>query len=166
MKRIIVIGCPGSGKSTFSKKLHNITDIELFHLDMMFWNSDGTTVPQEVFREQLSEVLGKEAWIIDGDYASTMELRIQMCDTVFFLDYPTQVCLEGIRSRIGKARSDMPWVETAEDEELIKKVLRYNSDNREKVLELIGRYQTKEIHIFKSRREADEYIDALIHNSR
>lgn len=166
MKRIIVIGCPGSGKSTFSGKLHNITGIRLIHLDMMFWNPDGTTVPRDSFRASLSEVLRQDTWIIDGDYASTMELRIQRCDTVFFLDYPTQVCLKGIRSRIGKTRSDMPWVEKEEDEELIKKVLRYNSDNREEVLELIGRYQTKEIHIFKSRREADNYIEELLCNDR
>ena len=48
MKRIIVIGCPGSGKSTLSRKLHKITGIPLFHLDMMYWNADRTIVDKVV----------------------------------------------------------------------------------------------------------------------
>ena len=60
MKKIIVIGCPGSGKSTFSQILHNITDIPLFHLDMMYWNEDKTTVDKEVFLERLNNTLQKE----------------------------------------------------------------------------------------------------------
>ena len=97
MKKIIVIGCPGSGKSTFSRELHKVTGIELFHLDMMYWNSDKTTVERDVFLERLNLVLKKDEWIIDGNYASTMELRLQNCDTIFFLDYPLELCLEGIR---------------------------------------------------------------------
>ena len=68
MQKIIVIGCPGSGKSHFSKELHKVTHIPLHHLDMMFWNSDKTTVAKEIFRSRLDEVLLQEQWIIDGNY--------------------------------------------------------------------------------------------------
>ena len=95
----MVIGCPGSGKSTFSRTLHKLTGIPLFHLDMMYWNSDRTTVDKAVFREQLSNTLQKDEWIIDGNYGSTMELRLQACDTVIFLDYSLNVCLDGIKAR-------------------------------------------------------------------
>lgn len=108
MKKIMVIGCPGSGKSTFSRALHDATDIPLYHLDMMYWNADKTTVEKSVFREYLANTLQKDEWIIDGNYGSTMEMRIQACDTVIFLDYPLEVCLEGIKTRRGKARTDMP----------------------------------------------------------
>ena len=53
MKKIIVIGCPGSGKSTFSRELHERTRIPLYHLDMLFWNADKTTVEKSVFLELL-----------------------------------------------------------------------------------------------------------------
>ena len=86
MKKIIVIGCPGSGKSTLSRKLHSITKIPLYHLDMMFWNEDKTTAEKSVFLERLSDVLTKDSWIIDGNYSSTMEIRMNECDTVIFLD--------------------------------------------------------------------------------
>ena len=99
MKKIIVIGCPGSGKSTFSKALHEVTGIPLFHLDMLFWNGDKTTVERAVFLRRLSKIMENSRWILDGNYGSTMEYRMQACDTVIFLDYPLDVCIGGIKER-------------------------------------------------------------------
>ena len=161
MKKIIVIGCPGSGKSTFSKKLHKITGIPLFHLDMLYWNEDKTVVEKEIFLERLSEILQKDAYIIDGNYASTMEMRMSRCDTVFFLDYPTDICLEGIRERRGKERSDMPWVEKSEDEEFVEFIKNYAQQNRPEVIELLSKYPYKNIFIFSNRSEADEFLMSI-----
>lgn len=158
MKKVIVIGCPGSGKSTFARDLREKTGLPLYHLDMLYWNADRTTAEKAVFRARLDEVLGKDEWIIDGNYGSTMESRLAACDTVFFLDYPTEVCLEGIRARRGKARSDMPWVETEEDEEFTEFIKSYNSESRPQVLALLEKYGDKSICIFKSRAEADRYL--------
>ena len=159
MQRIIVIGCPGSGKSRLSRALHNKTGIPLYHLDMMYWNADKTTVEKSVFLERLSAVLEKDAWIIDGNYGSTMELRMAACDTVIFLDYPLEVCLDGIKERRGKPRSDMPWVETEEDAEFIEFIKNYNEQQKPKVLELLGKYSDKNIVIFKSREQADAFLN-------
>ena len=163
MNRIMVIGCPGSGKSTFSKALHEITDIPLYHLDMLYWNADKTTVDKAVFREKLSGTIQKSQWIIDGNYGSTIELRLKACDTVIFLDYPVDVCLNGIRDRRGKARTDLPWIEKSdeEDAEFIEFIKNYNSQNRPKVMALLDKYSDREIYIFKSRNEADEFLNKL-----
>ena len=166
MKKVIVIGCPGSGKSTFSKSLHKITGIPLFHLDMMFWNADKTRVAKPVFLERLSKTLQTSEWIIDGNYASTMELRIQACDTVFFLDYPLEICLNGIRERRGKARSDIPWIETQEDTEFIEFVKNFNSKSRPQVMELLERYSHKNIFAFNNRTEATEFLTQLQRSAR
>ena len=159
MKKVIVIGCPGSGKSTVSRALHNKTGIPLYHLDMMYWNADKTTVEKSVFLERLSAVLEKDEWIIDGNYGSTMELRMAACDTVIFLDYPLDVCLDGIKERRGKPRSDMPWIETEEDAEFIEFIRNYNEQQKPKVLELLEKYSDKNIVIFKSREQADAFLN-------
>ena len=161
MKRIIVIGCPGSGKSTFSRALNEKTGISLYHLDMMYWNPDKTTVEKTVFLERLEEVLGKDEWIIDGNYASTMEIRLQMCDTVIFLDYPVDVCLDGIRQRRGKVRTDMPWVEYGEDAEFMDFVKSFAKNQRPNILQLIEKYDGKNVITFKSREEAVEFLNEL-----
>ena len=159
MKKVIVIGCPGSGKSTVSRALHNKTGIPLHHLDMMYWNADKTTVEKSVFLERLSAVLEKDEWIIDGNYGSTMELRMAACDTVIFLDYPIEICLDGIKERRGKPRSDMPWIETEEDAEFIEFIKNYEEQQKPKVLELLKKHSDKNIIIFKSREQADAFLN-------
>ena len=166
MKKIIVIGCPGSGKSMFARALHDKTGIPLYHLDMMYWNADKTTVEKSVFLERLSAVLEKDEWIIDGNYGSTMELRMAACDTVIFLDYPLDVCLDGIKERRGKPRSDMPWIETEEDAEFIEFIKNYNEQQKPKVLELLEKCSDKNIVIFKSREQADAFLNGERYEKR
>ena len=162
MKKVIVIGCPGSGKSWFSRALHDKTGIPLYHLDLMYWRADRTTVDKVVFRERLRSTIEKEEWIIDGNYGSTMEMRMEACDTVFFLDYPVEVCLSGMEERRGKPRPDMPWVEDEVDEEFIAFIKNYSTDSRPQVMELLGRYSDKNIVIFKTRAEADAFLKTMV----
>lgn len=162
MKKIIVIGCPGSGKSTFSRKLHGKIGIPLYHLDIMYWNEDKTIVEKSLFRQRLSEVIEKDEWIVDGNYGSTMEMRMAACDTVFFLDFSVDVCLDGIRERMGKPRSDMPWVETAEDPEFVEYIKNFNIQSKPRIAELLDKYkEERTVVIFKSREDADGYIDRM-----
>ena len=158
MKRVMIIGCPGSGKSTFARGLAEKTDLPLYYLDMMYWNPDRTTKPKEEFRADMREKVKLPEWIIDGNYGSTLEVRMEACDTVIFLDFPAEVCLSGIKERRGKIRPDMPWVETEPDLEFIEFVKKYNEESRPKVIELLEKYKEKNIVVFKSRAEADEFL--------
>lgn len=163
MDKIIVIGCPGSGKSTFSRALHAKTEIPLHYLDMMYWNADRTHCTRAELIEKLNVIMPQRRWILDGNYGGTMELRLAACDTVFLLDYPTEICLEGIRMRNGILRPDMPWVEQPGevDEEFMEFVRNYNDFERAKVLKRLEKCCDKTIYIFKSRAEADAFLASL-----
>ncbi len=162
-RRAMVIGCPGSGKSTFSRALHRITGLPLHHLDMLNWNQDGTTVPKDVFIQRLQDVLVQDAWIIDGNYLSTMALRLAACDRVFFLDYPVDICLQGIQDRKGQPRPDTPWVEPVdhEDAAFMSFIREFPDITRPKVLALLQGHADKQIITLHSREEAEDYLDAL-----
>lgn len=162
MKRILVIGCPGSGKSYFSRALAEKLGLPLVHLDLLNWNADGTNVEREVFDKRLADVLARDEWIIDGNYGRTMESRMERCDAIFFLDFPTEVCLNGVRERKGKPRTDMPFdPPDSDDEEFMEFIRRYNEESRPKVLELLEKYSDRETVVFRDRDSANDYLANL-----
>ena len=100
-----------------------------------------------------------ERWIIDGNYERTLSARIDRCDTVFWFDLPTKVCLAGIEARRGKPREDMPWIETEWDEEFLEFVKNFHSECRPEIQRLLREYPEKEIIIFHSREAAEEFLE-------
>ncbi len=167
MNKAIIIGCPGAGKSTFSRQLRDVTGLPLYYLDMLYHKPDRATVPREEFDLKLGEILARDRWIIDGNYQRTLERRLIACDTVFLLDYPTEVCLEGARERVGKVREEIPWVESELDPEFRQAILDFSSNQLPKIYELLEKHgKGKQIIIFKSRQEAQSRLDSLIAETR
>lgn len=159
MQRVLVIGCPGSGKSVFSRKLAEITGLPLHHLDMLYWNKDQTTVPREEFLHRLNTVLQQDAWIIDGNYFSTLDMRLQRCDTVYLLDYPVDVCISGVLARMNTIRPDLPWIETESDPEFMAFIRNFPEETLPEMQKLLKQYPDKKQVVFHSRKEADAYLD-------
>ncbi len=153
----MVIGCPGAGKSTFARRLNDETGLPLYHLDMVWHKPDKTNISREEFDKKLSEILDKEEWIIDGHYNRTLEARLCRCDAVFLLDLPTDICIQGACRRIGKKREDMPWVETELDEEFRQWILDFKTKILPHTYELLKKYKEKNIIIFKSHGDIDNY---------
>ncbi len=154
MKKAIVIGCPGAGKSTFSRKLHKETGLPLYHLDMLWHKPDKTTYTKEEFDASLLKILEQGEWIIDGNYIRTLEMRLKYCDTAYLLDYPTELCIQSVENRIGTKRDDMPWVETEFDEEFRQWILDFSKDQLPKIHRLLEQYkETVEIIVLKTRTD-------------
>lgn len=162
MLKAIVIGSPGAGKSTFARKLRDATNLPLHYLDMLWHKPDQTNISTEEFEIRLAEILKRDKWIIDGNYQRTLETRLRACDTVFFLDFPLDVCLIGAESRIGKIREDMPWIEYEFDEEFRQWIIDFPEKQLPQIYGLIEKYQRdKEIIVFTSREEADAYLEMI-----
>ena len=159
MNRVLVIGCPGAGKSTFARKLRDMTGLPLYYLDMIWHRADGTNVSREYFDNKLTNILKEDRWIIDGNYLRTLGLRLEACDTVFFLDYPLELCVESIKDRIGKEREDFPWIEDGYDEEFNREVHAFPVEQRPRIYDLLDSCKNdKDVIIFRSRDEASDHI--------
>jgi adenylate kinase family enzyme len=162
MRRIIVIGSPGAGKSTFARQLRDKLNLPLYYLDMLWHLPDGTNISKEMFDQKLMHILTTESWIIDGNYNRTMEMRLEYCDTVFLLDFPLEVCLAGAKERIGKKREDLPWIEEEFDEEFKQWIMDFPETKLPEIYKLLKQYEEgKEIHIFHSREDANNFIERI-----
>ncbi len=166
MKRILIIGNTGSGKTTFAKKLAEKTGIPLIHLDKIWWSGEWEHVSREKFDEALGCELEKEEWIIDGNYDRTLQRRLSYADAVFFFDFPTLAFLWGITKRIiqshGKSREDMGEncpESFSKAKGLYKSTLSYNRRNRKRYYELIK--QCDEVIIFRNRRDVARYLKQI-----
>lgn len=111
MKKVIVIGSSGSGKSTFSRKLSERLNIPVYHLDQLFWKPNWVMSTEDEKITIQNSILEKNEWIIDGNYNGILEDRLQLADTVIFLNLPRRICYYRVFKRffkyIGKTRIDM-----------------------------------------------------------
>lgn len=159
MKKAIIIGCPGSGKTTFAEKLNKCTGLPLYHLDAIWHKPDKTHISREEYDERLAEIFATPEWIIDGNYNRTIENRLIQCDTVFLFDLPTEICLHGAVERLGKGRYDLPWIENKLSDELKTTIEEFPQKYLPQIYELLEKYKTeKQVIVFKSRAEAEEFI--------
>ena len=137
MRRAAIVGCPGSGKSTLARRLHDLSGLPLHYLDMLWHLPDGGHVTREEFDAKLDRLVSQERWIIDGTYLRTLPTRIERADVVVLLDLPLETCLEGIRSRIGRPREDLPWQEAELDPEFARYVERFPEEQLPRIRELL-----------------------------
>ena len=167
MKRVMVIGCCGSGKSIFSKKLSEVLDLPLIHLDQYYWKPNWVETPKPEWEKTVQAPADKPVWIIDGNYGGTIDVRIARADTIIHLDYATYKCLWRITKRIvkyhGQERPDMSQgCQERFDLEFYHYVLTYNLLRRKKINnKLEGLKVTKRIEVFRNDKATEAFIVGL-----
>ena len=166
MKRIMIIGCPGSGKSTLSKQLAMKLKLPLVHLDQIYWKSNWQPISDELFDDLLLHEVQKDEWIIDGNYSRTISMRLEACDTIIYLDYHTMTCLFGVIKRVikgyGKTREDMGEnCPERLDPDFLKYVWTFNQNRRAEYLDLLSHQQDKRVIILRHRRDSAKFIRSL-----
>jgi adenylate kinase family enzyme len=111
MRRVLVIGISGAGKSTFARALAQRSGLPLIHLDKEFWRPGWKITPRAEWRAKVAELVAREAWIMDGSFGASLDLRLPRADTVVWFDYPRQRCLRRVAWRIattyGRVRPDL-----------------------------------------------------------
>lgn len=166
MKRILIIGCGGSGKTTLARKLGEKLDLPVVHLDRLWWLGNWETVSSETFDAALAEELEKPQWIMDGNFSRTMPQRLERCDTVIYLDYNRWICLLGVIKRVlanyGKSRPDMGGnCPERFDWEFLKWVWTYNQQNRDRNYGWLNSADHAETYAFKNRRQLRKFLKQL-----
>jgi adenylate kinase family enzyme len=166
MKKVIVIGSGGAGKSTFSRLLGEKTSLPVIHLDKLFWHPNWTRTPEDEWIEIVRREIARDEWIMDGNFGGTREMRLQACDTVIFLDMPRWLCIYRILKRTlfyrKETRPDMAeGCDERFDLEFIMWVWNYTKGGRQRVVEQLKSFSSKRIIMLKSTREADEFLELL-----
>lgn len=88
MKRVIVVGVTGSGKSTFCKKLSKVLGYKYIQLDELFWLPNWEMIPDQQFFEKIEKATSEGTWILDGNYNRTNHIHWPKADTVVWIDFP------------------------------------------------------------------------------
>lgn len=161
--RIIVIGCPGSGKSYFSKRLGKKLNYNIYYLDVLYWKPNWVPCSREEFQEKLDKIYKEDNFIIDGNYQSTLAERFNIVDKIFFLDIPEEICIKQEAKRRGSKRDDLPdYLVEEYDPEFIEYIKNFKNDGRVIIQELISQYKDKkEIIIFKNKDEIEQYLNNI-----
>jgi len=166
MRKILVIGSGGAGKSTFAKRLGDTLKIEVIHLDQIYWKPNWVKTEKDEWEKIVEQLAARESWIMDGNFGGTREMRIRACDTVIFLDIPRRICLYRILKRLllyhGKTRPDMAagCVEKF-DPEFILWVWNYPNRSRRAVFEELEGSAEKNCIVLRSTSDADAFLQSL-----
>ena len=162
MDRIAIIGCGGSGKSHLARSLGRHLGIKPVHLDALYYDQDWKPLDQESFADLQRTLVAQAHWIIDGNYASPLPIRLQAADTVIFLDLPGWACLWGIlqrRLRHGAGQHQAIGVYDRITWNFVRYILGYRSQMAPRVRKLIADHAgDARVFVLRSRHAARSYL--------
>lgn len=167
MRKVLVIGSGGAGKSTFARRLGKLLEIDVVHLDTLYWHPGWVETARDEWRKILTEILTRDSWIMDGNYSGTLDLRLEACDTVIFLDIARTVCLwRVIKRSLMYRRKRRPDMAAGCSEKFSLEFLRwvwdYPNRSRPKVLEKLAQHsQSKRVIRLRSSAETETFLESV-----
>jgi len=163
VKRVLVIGSGGSGKSTLARQLGERLGLPVIHLDAHYWNPGWVETPREEWQERVQRLIAEPAWVMDGNYGGTLDIRLAAADTVIFLDLPRIVCLWRIVRRAarywGRTRPDLaPDCPERLDWEFVVWVWTYPDRRRHEILERLRQLKNVKAIVLKSVADVEKLV--------
>lgn len=166
MRRVVVVGCGGSGKTVLARQMGESLGIPVVHLDALFYDEGWEPCGQAEFAARQERAVAAAAWVMDGNYASTLPIRLRAADAVVFLDLPAWQCLVGVaqrrlRYRGGQRRTDgvfdrISW-------SFVRYIVGYRRGMAPKVRALVEAHARPEAAVFvlRSRRAVRRFCDQV-----
>jgi adenylate kinase family enzyme len=167
MRRVMVIGSGGAGKSTFALRLGALLGLPVIHLDAQYWGPGWVEPPKDAWRRKVEELVCDDEWVVDGNYSGTLDVRLAACDTVIFLDLPRVVCIWRVLKRLVTYRNGRrPDMAEGCREKLnfdfLLWIWNYPSRTRPKVVKLLKENsENKRVVRLRSRSEVEEFLAGL-----
>jgi adenylate kinase family enzyme len=164
MRKVLVIGPGGAGKSTLSNQLGKLLDVEVLHLDKFYWHPGWVETAKAEWLVTVEELLSRDAWIMDGNYSGTLAVRYKACDTVIFLDTPRLVCLRRVlkRALMYRKQSRPDMAEGCPEKlswEFFLWIWNYPSRTRPKIVRMLeSNPEEKKIIRLRSRSEVNRFL--------
>jgi adenylate kinase family enzyme len=162
MERVAVVGCGGSGKSYVARELGGLLDLPVTHMDAVYFDHQWNPLPMERFEAVQRKLVAGPRWVIDGNYNSTVQVRLEAADTVVFMDLPTHVCLWGILSRQlrrGRGQNDQNGVYNRITGDVLRYVLGYRRKMRPRILAKIDQHASgARVIMLTSRRQTRHFL--------
>ncbi|WP_160679747.1 topology modulation protein [Clostridium sp. C8-1-8] len=167
--KIIIIGCPGAGKSVLTKKINDFLHYPVLHLDKIYHTSGKSHITRDELVARVSDFARiHEKWIIDGNYISTLEMRVKLADTIIALNIPSEICVANAYKRAeenikqGVIRDDMAeGFDYTVEEEFIEFIKNFEMDTMPRIKDILTSFPDKNIKILSNYREVEEFIDSL-----
>lgn len=167
LRRILILGPSGSGKSTVGKRIGRILGIPAIHLDMHYWNPNWVETPKDEWPDKVKKLIGSEAWVMDGNYTSTLKMRADAADTLIFLDMTRRmsyfrIFVRFLRNR-GKTRGDVAeGCPEKIDLDFIKWIWNYPRTRKPAILRFFEKLKpSKNVYILHNQKEVEDFLNAL-----
>jgi adenylate kinase family enzyme len=165
--KIIIIGCPGAGKSVLTKKINDFLCYPVLHLDKIYHTGGKSHILRDELVARVSDFASiHEKWIIDGNYISTLEMRAKLADTIIVLNIPSEICVDNACKRAeenikqGINRDDMAeGFDYTVTEEFINFIKSFENDTMQRIRAILKKFPDKNIKILSNYIEVEEFTD-------
>jgi len=167
MNKINIIGPPGSGKTTLARKLADIYDLPIVHMDFVGLGQKYNAADNKpAFQRKMKKEAQKNKWIIEGVYKKTLPFRIPAADLTLLLDYPRHIYIYRIlKRRIQYHNKQRPGMSSDWKERIDWSFLRFtwsfSRAQMPKIKEILDDFPNSKILNFTNPKELQKYLDTL-----